>query len=198
MNKVGILDLFPIPVAATLLELDNTPYLNAVGPMIAGSHQSSDTYILDKPEFAALRRVLLMFANSFMQKVLCVDGTARITQSWVNKNEPARDHAKHRHPNSIASGVYYLDVPEGSSIVFHRSEAGNGFALQPAYTKDLNSYVNDTMEVGVATGGLIIFPSYLWHSVPPNLSDKDRWSLAFNCVTEAHLGDKSKLTELIF
>jgi hypothetical protein len=33
-----------------------------------------------------------------------------VTQSWLNWTKPGQWHHKHSHPNSLYSGVLYLDV----------------------------------------------------------------------------------------
>ena len=59
-------------------------------------------------------------------------------------------------------------------------------------------YAWDYFAIDFEPGLLILFPSYLHHSVPVNNTSKTRCSLAFNIVPSKSLGDESSLTELKF
>jgi ectoine hydroxylase-related dioxygenase (phytanoyl-CoA dioxygenase family) len=63
--------------------------------------------------------------------------------------------------------------------------------------KDLK-YAWQDFSITFEPGLLVLFPSYLHHSVPLNKTDKPRQSLAFNVVPEIGFGDERNLTELIF
>ena len=55
-----------------------------------------------------------------------------------------------------------------------------------------------TFSLEFQPGLLALFPSYLFHSVPVNESDKVRSSVAFNVVPKNSLGQEENLTELNF
>ena len=48
----------------------------------------------------------------------------------------------------------------------------------------------------MSPGSLVLFPSFLPHSVSLNESSKVRKSLAFNSVTSYGIGSEAELTEL--
>jgi ectoine hydroxylase-related dioxygenase (phytanoyl-CoA dioxygenase family) len=52
--------------------------------------------------------------------------------------------------------------------------------------------------VNFEPGLLVLFPSYLHHSVPVNKSNSVRCSLAFNIVPTTGFGEEESLTELLF
>lgn len=111
---------------------------------------------------------------------------------WANANGKYAYNNVHNHPNSLLSGVYYVRV-EGNcgdlSLFDPRKQA---WTMQPEYSErdSMNSPVHF---IGPEAGSLIIFPSWLEHSVNQNLSDADRISISFNInlVHEHMLGGGS-------
>ena len=41
-----------------------------------------------------------------------------ITISWINYTETNQYHHAHSHPNSVISGVYYIETDESDTITF--------------------------------------------------------------------------------
>lgn len=102
--------------------------------------------------------------------------------SWINFHPPKHSCHLHNHCNSIFSGVYYLlnDTNMGD-IIFHTDPFDNniakGFELEFDEWTNWNCY---SYKISPKSGTLIIFPSYLKHSVNKNITDVNRFSLAFN------------------
>jgi uncharacterized protein (TIGR02466 family) len=104
-----------------------------------------------------------------------------ITGLWVNVAAPGGAVRLHAHPNNFLSGVYYVQVQEGAdSINFHdpRPQAG---VVRPPVT-ELTAYNTDLVVVRIEEGDLLVFPSWLLHSVDPNQSDRIRISASFNAM----------------
>lgn len=173
---------------------------------VPSSHTiSADNYILNHAEYDVLKKWIIGRTTEFMRLVLCIDSDALITQSWVNKNSPGQYTHTHPHQNSFVSGVLYLYVPDGNAlIVFHKRPAGSDghFILEPKwYPNDGGrdfTYADKEYKMPVSAGELVLFPSWLLHSVPTNKTTFDRWSLAFNAVTQIGIGEGRELTEFIY
>jgi uncharacterized protein (TIGR02466 family) len=104
-----------------------------------------------------------------------------ITESWLNINPPQSYNAKHLHPRSLFSGVYYISVPEGDcgNIIFERDPLMLSYL--PSYiVKDWNDMTSGTTFYVPKEGKLLIFPSWLLHWVETNNTQNDRISLSFN------------------
>ncbi len=127
--------------------------------------------------------------------VACIDGTAQtvirflkvghneieITGCWANINASGASHAIHSHPNNFLSGIYYVSThPGADSVNFHDPRPQTGI-IRPPVT-ELTSQNTDQVVVTVSDGMLLMFPSYLAHSVAPNESDKHRISISFNMM----------------
>jgi len=114
-----------------------------------------------------------------------------ITGCWVNLYAPGAAHRAHSHPNNFLSAVYYVRTgPGADSINFHdpRSQAG---ILRPPVT-ELTSANTDQVVVRVKNGTLLVFPSYLQHSVDANASSEGRVSVSFNLMFSAFTEGLSK------
>ena len=114
-----------------------------------------------------------------------------ITGCWVNVYAPGAAHRAHSHPNNFLSAVYYVRTrPGADSINFHdpRSQAG---VIRPPVT-ELTAANTDQVVVRVKDGTLLVFPSYLYHSVDANASGETRISLSFNLMFSAFTAALSK------
>ena len=109
--------------------------------------------------------------------------TVKINNLWAIINEHGAWNQKHHHSNNDLSAAYYISANEGcGDIVFYDPRPGPVFSHPIAKSPNiLNASVNSiTPEEGM----LILFPSYLEHSVNPNLSDKKRVVISFNIKLE--------------
>jgi len=114
-------------------------------------------------------------------------GTApfEITGLWVNVAAPGGAVRMHNHPNNFLSGVYYLQVQEGADSINFHDPRPQAAVVRPPVT-ELTAYNTDQMVVRVEEGDLLVFPSWLSHSVDPNRSDRVRISASFNAMFSAY------------
>ena len=120
----------------------------------------------------------------------------RITQSWLNKTKPGEYHHKHHHPNSYLSAVLYIKcLPNDHINIENRlDEMYNNMKFKRKKNTLWNS--NGAM-IDVTKGDLIIFPSWVPHSVDVNeTKDVDRISLSFNTFPVGEMGDYNDATYL--
>lgn len=214
IKEENVIGLFPIPVAKIplvanedfsqeieiLKTLDMTPTNDGYYP----SHlRSQNSYCLDLDAVSRLRLYLESKVSEYMKDVLSFAYPAQLTQSWVNQNRKNEATHVHGHPNSIVSAAFYMDLPDNHGIIrFHRFKPNGNttYYMEPQIDNDAaskNFYAYDWIDIPVQTGDLVIFPSYVPHSVPENQNDGDRWSLALNSVPVIGLGDRDRLTELL-
>lgn len=109
------------------------------------------------------------------------------TSMWSIINPPGSANRSHIHPESLWSGVYYVQTPEhGGNIEF--TDPRTQQLMMPArYASDMERPATCWTKVDFTPkpGLMLIFPSWLYHSVSPNLSqkqgfDSDRVILSFN------------------
>ena len=120
-------------------------------------------------------------AQTILQFLKVGYDTIEITGCWANIAASGASHAMHSHPNNFLSGIYYVHThPGADSVNFHDPRPQTGI-IRPPVTK-LTSQNTDQVVVTVSDGMLLMFPSYLAHSVAPNESDKLRISISFNMM----------------
>lgn len=163
-----------------------------------GNAMSDDDHVLDHEALADLRKYIDEQIYIYKQSLLRIkdDNDIYITQSWVNTAEPGQFHPKHKHPNSVVSGVMYLDDNADESlppIRFHRSF--EMFPLEFSYD-GLNEFNASCRTFDPVQGMLVLFPSSLEHDVGQNESDRSRTSLSFNTFVRGTVGGKASLTEV--
>ena len=104
------------------------------------------------------------------------------SESWFITNRKGDYNVSHVHPNSFLSGVFYLNTYEDSGdLVFHHHAKNIDYHKQPidAFKENVN-YNSDYWRVTPEDGDLIVFPSFLNHSVEENKNDFQRMVLSFN------------------
>jgi uncharacterized protein (TIGR02466 family) len=99
---------------------------------------------------------------------------------WYNINGRGSYNIEHAHPQCWFSVVLYLKVPENSGdLVFSRPDT----LRHSIFINTLTEHNQSGFSIIPKENSLVIFPSYLRHSVEQNLSndiDADRVSIAFN------------------
>ena len=111
-------------------------------------------------------------------------------EMWANVNSPGDANQMHCHPAAYWSGVYYPD-PGGAEL------EGNGGELlleDPRYplaymtVPDLllrdahGEPMYSQVAIRPVAGRIVLFPSWLRHSVRPHQGDRDRVSIALNLM----------------
>ena len=130
-------------------------------------------------------------AASVLQFLKIGEQEIQITGRWANLYAPGAAHRAHSHPNNYLSAVYYARTwPGADTINFHdpRSQAG---VIRPPVT-ELTAANTDQVVARVGNGTLLVFPSYLYHSVDANASGETRVSVSFNLMFSAFTAALSK------
>ena len=160
-----------------------------------GNKTSNDNYILNNKAFKNLKEELDLRVQDYFDKVISPANniTPYITQSWLNYTETNQYHHKHQHPNSLVSGVFYINCHEEyDKIKFFNDKYQT---IKPE-VKDWNIWNSETWWFTVKTGDVILFPSSLTHMVETKQGDNTRISLAFNVFIKGTVGNNKNLTEL--
>ena len=210
MNR-EILSLFPSPLYANSIPpelstacnlFDNTEMLTEKPSRGEYGLHSKNTYIMDEPECAELKKYILGEVLDFAQNTLCYDYPEYVfSQTWVTWKEPGQFHTAHTHPNSVISAVFFYGYAEEKTpaITFHKPSGNmNSPYVQIKKKSDMREHpfawepFNKTFKPGL----LLIFPSHFTHSVPVNKTQYVRKSVSMNIVPKDAMGDPDSLTEL--
>lgn len=96
--------------------------------------------------------------------------------SWLNAYTSKQYQDWHKHPCNLVSTVYFLDAPEGSAPL----------VLQQPYMPDNvyenigDNYFNQEHAIKAVSNRLVVFPSWLPHSVPQGSNEELRYTIATN------------------
>ena len=168
------------PIDASALELLHS--LRQGQPELkSGEAWQSGHALQRREELHALCDYVSRAAASVLQFLRIGESAIEITGSWANLYAPGAAHRAHSHPNNYLSAVYYVRTCSGADTInFHdpRSQPG---VIRPPVT-ELTSANTDQVVVRVRNGTLLVFPSYLYHSVDANASGATRVSLSFNLM----------------
>ena len=196
--------LFPTPVLFDNFyrPLTNTEIEYAKTVSLRRNVQNSssvNTYVLKDPLYQELGNWIETRAKEFFLNLYQPSGNVDlyITQSWINHSQIGEEHHVHAHPNSIVSGVFYLDAdPSVDKITFVKTITKD-IDLIP---KDYNPFNSNTWFYSVGTNTLVLFPSNLKHMVEKVHESplrKTRISLSFNTFIKGHINPGIELSELI-
>jgi len=107
------------------------------------------------------------------------DQKTKITSMWSIINKRDASNARHIHSNNYISSAYYVKAPQNcGDIVFHDPRSVTTFR-HPLISKPNNLNTN-VFTVQPKEGLLVLFPSYLYHSVDLNRTDEERIVISFN------------------
>jgi uncharacterized protein (TIGR02466 family) len=107
-------------------------------------------------------------------------GKLALSNIWINVNGKGGYNATHTHPRAAISGVYYIKAKHGQGgFEFERSD-GAEHHLQRIPENVQNTFNVFKWIHPSDTGKLILFPSWLRHSVEQNTIDEYRISISFN------------------
>jgi len=100
---------------------------------------------------------------------------------WANVNRGGHYNQLHIHPNSTWSAVYYVDAGDPPPADNEYAGAITLFSPNLAMSNTFFTRVlPDRKFIRPETGLMLLFPSFLQHSVEPYLGERPRISLAFN------------------
>ena len=201
--KNAVYPLFAIPL---MISGDRYEYSAAEKSYIAelkmiendGNRMSENDTILEASQLSGLKQFIDSHLLNYKKNLLRIpdDNEIYITQSWANHSDPGSFHPKHKHPNSVISGVMYLDENKDGKlppIRFHR--ATEALSLDFKYD-ELNDFNAASREFDPEQGMLMLFPSQLEHDVGKNTSGRMRTSISFNTFVRGTLGGRKQLTEV--
>ena len=109
------------------------------------------------------------------------ESNINISQSWIVSQYKGEYNPWHQHSGHLSS-VIYLKVPKGMDAFFEKEGEDHypvGGAIQ-FMQGDKQNFRNDTLTFRPEVGKMLIFPSWLKHSVYPFDVDGERRSMSFN------------------
>ena len=202
--KYRVEGIFPCPLYTTHrdLSIDESELQDIESILEEGLHSnkynstSNDSYIFNT-RLKKIKEFCEQHVKVYAEKVISPkeDLDFYITQSWLNVTKHGESHQQHWHPNSIVSGVFYISTIKNDGICFYNplSRVQERYHISPVSNHMFNS---GERVLPVKALDLILFPSWIEHSVKSNQGNQDRISISFNVFARGIFGDVNKLTEL--
>jgi|TARA_B100000902_G_scaffold367246_1_gene389694 uncharacterized protein (TIGR02466 family) len=196
----NLIPLFPTAIQQVDLGPPDEDELNYIKKLEKvpnqGNKTSKDNYILNRPQLSNIARKIEAQVLFYLREIQKAQDsvTLNITQSWCNYSEPNEWHHKHKHPNSILSGVYYPQATEELDCIhfFNPIEP-----MIKVITTEDTPFNSGGESVPVKTGMLYLFPSFIEHAVPMlQQRNSTRISLSFNTFYRGELGCLENLNRL--
>ena len=193
MEDSDVLSIFPtcvwkIQLTSEFRQKVNSQILqviNQVNPDLAeippGESWQSGQDLHDREQLADLISCIDSTARTILQFLKVAYDSIEITGCWANINASGSSHAIYSHPNNFLSGTYYVRTHRGADSVNFHDPRPQTAIIRPPVT-ELTSQNTDQVVVTVSDGMLLMFPSYLAHSVAPNESGKLRISISLNMM----------------
>lgn len=196
-----ITPLFSTPIYSSLLELNfdindvvlSTEYERVIAD---NGYMSKNKNILDEVKLSGVRISIIKSISEFMHDIIGVDRNIHFTiiNSWANKHIKNDFAHPHHHANSLISGVLFvLTPPDTGNLRFHKNPlvpTFNNNIIKLDLDEDAPKHIInlETWDIKPGRGKLILFPSHLTHSVTKNLSDQERYTIAFNVFVNGTVG----------
>ena len=147
---------------------------------ISGYHSKSN--LQNYEELRPLFDYVGAMANQACNDLNFVDCDVYVTTAWSNFNDTRSSmNVEHVHGETF-SGCFYLQIPpESGKLVIH-NEGINRMWQGCGLTKEKNAYTVETIHLQPKEGQILMWPSYIPHSVTTNNHDLERISIAFNII----------------
>jgi uncharacterized protein (TIGR02466 family) len=208
-QNVKVFDLFPVPLYVTTYEGDTTEIVDYFNSCEMNEPQggygiiSKDSYVVDNPICKPLADFAMHHFKEFATNIMRYDyEELMFAQSWLTYKKPGQFHKAHTHPNTLLAGVFYYEHYEDDAAICFSKEAKSYHRsyLEPSLLSDYQQYPYSQEEIYFKPqqNNFIIFPSYVTHGVPPNMTNRVRKALGINALTKGKLGDQETISEIIF
>jgi len=149
---------------------------------VGGWHSGLDFLNWPQAPVRALRRRVERMAQALLDGS-AADPAARAFRldGWANVLRAGDYHSPHNHPNSVWSGVYYVDAGRPAP---ERPFAGDLELLDPRTGANMAPFAAEAFErrlrVKTEAGLMVCFPAWLRHLTHPYAGPGERITVAFN------------------
>lgn len=153
---------------------------------------TKEQQILDEDLFRDVKQEVIGLCKEFSEAYGHVVEGIAIANSWGNVLWRGQSIRNHKHNNSYISGSFYLT--HGSTLNIANTEYHGLFGFMPKIGNS-NYRSWESFWIRPEPGGIVLFPSGLYHNVSPEQGDSKRYSVAFNAVPLGLIGVPTSLLD---
>jgi uncharacterized protein (TIGR02466 family) len=203
-NNITVLPLFATLVGIIKLDVNNKKILEFIKNLNykentfidenkRTSFMSKDNKIFQNKHLLELKNKSLYAIELYLKNVLYLNTKFKIINSWATKTFQKGSSHSHSHAHSFLSCCYYPKYSKSFNIKFFKSKSIDTFWNLKPEKFDVNN--SNFWEINPEENDLLIFPSYLEHSISFNNSEETRYSIAFcvNPVGKFNIGEDSEI-----
>jgi uncharacterized protein (TIGR02466 family) len=133
------------------------------------------------PTISELAKLLARHAVKFAEDcAFDLPRKPRLDSLWANLLKSSGHHSGHVHPNSIISGTFYVEVPNGSGAIRFEDPRLPLMMSAPPRQKDAPEELQSFVSVEPRPGLLLMWESWLRHEVLAGSGRGERLSISFN------------------
>jgi uncharacterized protein (TIGR02466 family) len=142
--------------------------------------------------FPDVKEEILETFKEYVRNILRVqpDLDFKIGSSWTTMTEPQCESNEHTHANYYYSGVLYLSENPSAINFYLGSYIYNYHERFLFEYSEVNEYNSNKISYIPQKNELIFFPAYVKHQVSINLTNEDRYSMAFNIHPSGKYGKR--------
>ena len=144
-------------------------------------YQSPST-LQGEEELRPLFEYICQMAYKAVADLDFVECDIALTEAWLNVNDSRQCmNSEHIH-GEVFSGVFYIQAPKGSGKLNLVNPGINKMWHGCHLVSQKNQFTGESIVIEPTEGNIILFPSYLPHSVQTNDHDEERISISFNII----------------
>jgi uncharacterized protein (TIGR02466 family) len=193
-----VVPMFPTLVWKIALKAELHRALNAkilarldVPKLAPGQGWQSEQGLHEREEFRDLASCVHEATRSVLRFLRIGQEAFEITGCWATVLAPGASHRSHSHPNNYLSGAYYVRTHPGADTINFHDPRPQAAVIRPPVT-DLTAENTEQVVVRVTDGTMLLFPSYLEHSVDATAADEERVSVSFNIMFSSFAQELSR------
>ena len=168
-----------------------TDMRRSLPPLEPGRGWQSQQALHERKDFGDLVACVRRSVRSILRFLRTGHDAFEITACWATVLARGAAHKLHSHPNNFLSGVYYVRTRPGADTINFHDPRRQATVIRPPVVA-LTAENTDQVVVKVRDGALLMFPSFLEHSVDANASEEERISVSFNVMFSSFTQQLSK------
>ena len=194
MQEKTLWPLFSKPIFKTYVDLESLDLSQVKWAQNYNNWISDNQHIIQQPEFEKISEQVYHNVCEYFYGVMRASNDVEIyiTESWLNKTEKGQVHHRHWHPNSILSGIVYL---QGDPTSGRTSFITSQFDTLEYTIEESNLYNSRSWSVDPEVGSMLVFPSNVEHLVEEYLGEEPRITMSFNTFIRGDI-NKDPLLQL--